>query len=104
MKKTGIILLVVALILALTNPDKDDFKDFVTQNIQKELVKKGKNDQVSQIFKPLADGLAQLGGSLSSAFAHRENYYLFSIFTLGPENEPDAPRYLGIGTQFFRLN
>ncbi len=104
MKKTVIILLVVALGLALTNPDKEDFKEYVAKNLQKELVKKGDKDAVSRIFKPLADGLAQLGGSLSSAFAHRENYYLFSVFTLGPDGEQDVPRYLGIGKMFFRLN
>jgi len=104
MKKSGFILLLIVLGLAITNPDKDDFKDFISKNIRKELVENSKDDRISNVFKPLADGLAQLGGSLSSILTHRKNYYLFSIFILGPEDEPDAPRYLGIATQFFRLN
>ena len=104
MKYTGIILLIVAFVLAVTNPDKEDFKEFMKEQINKELVNKTEKDEVSKIFQPLAEGLAQLGGTLSSAFAHRENYYLFSVFTFGKDNDPDAPKYLGVAKQFIRLN
>ena len=106
MKKTGIVLLVVAAILYVTNPDKDDFKEYMAEKIKEEIAKETKDEgDVATIFKPFAEGLAQLGGALGSAFAERHNYYLFSIysFELPSDKNQETKRFLGIAKQFIPL-
>ena len=107
MKTTGIIMLILAAVLFATNPDKDDFKEYMAAKIKEEIVKETRDKgEVAGIFKPFAEGLAELGGALGTTFTERDNYYLFSIYTFQlPSNPDEKPvKFLGIAKQFIELD
>ncbi len=109
MKKSLLIgLLFLTAFLYVTNPDKEDFKEYIAARIEREIQKEtSPGDQTAEIFKPFAEGLARLGAGLGATFSRRDNYYLFSIYTLDlpdPEGGRQAAwKYLGIAKMFIPL-
>ncbi len=98
MKKVLIALGIIAFLLVVTNPDHDDFGDWIQKRVEKEIQKEiGKDLGKDNPFTDLIKGAAGLTKFISKA-ATRDNYYLFSVYTLGKD------KFLGIGGQFVPLN
>lgn len=98
----GIILL--AALLAITNPGPSDYERFVDDVVAGILLTEAAS-------LPGGSGLAALGGALASRLARRhterDNYILFSIYTLdmGVVGLSEQEwRFLGIGTRFIELS
>ncbi len=98
MKKIFIILGILALFLLVTNPDHDDFGDWVQKQVEKKVQKEiGKDLAQDKLFKDFLKGTAGLT-KLISKNATRDNYYLFSVYHLA------GNKFLGIAGQFIPLN
>ena len=92
MKKAGLILIILLAFLFFTNPDQEDFKEYV-QKIAVEEVEKE-----AGVSNPLIEGMvATLSTVVADAYV-REDYYFFSIYKLGDH------KILGIAKQFISLN
>ncbi len=102
--RTLLLLLLVAVLLAVFNPGREDFQAFV-------------RDQAGEMIRGqvggggLGDALSGLGGSLAASnlnrVTRRDNYYVFSLYTIdldGPAGEANEWRFLGIATQFIELH
>ncbi len=98
------ILLVMCLgILFLSNPDMNDFREYVEEESRR-MIQEGVN------APGLGDALSQAGSQLAEAFVDnmtkRNNYYIFSTYEidLTPRNRSDEPyKFLGIGGSFINL-
>ncbi|WP_433946182.1 hypothetical protein [Paenibacillus sp. SN-8-1] len=73
------ILIVIAIILAATNPSKEDFTEYVVDHIN---VSSSSNNA-------FAAGMTNLiGKPILSAMTARDNYTLFSVFTINDGMHP----------------
>lgn len=104
MKTLIVVLVIVAALLAFTNPDEQDFRDHTERVIANELATSTPNI-------PGGDILGRVGGMVAGELAAdaftRKNYFLFSIYELdlnARNMAVDKWRFLGIGTQFFELD
>ncbi len=105
-------LLIVALFLLFTNPDRNDFRDFIENTIV-ERSRKAENG------KPLlAEFLARPASWLANELTVRKNYVLFSIYEVYSEDvhieieegnlktEPAGKPsiiFLGLGDRFVKI-
>ena len=99
-----LLLAVLAVGLALTNPDRDAFADFVEENVADQLA-------TETADLPAGDLLGDLGGLAASrivrSLAHRDNYVVASVYTLdldGRTREANDWTVLGVGTLFIELH
>ena len=86
-----ILILVAATFLAITNPTKDEFISWGVQEMQAE----SETD-----LEKIIEGV--VGEQVLKVKSTRENYVIFSIFTVD-SGEEDI-RYIGILEQFFQIN
>lgn len=86
----------VALVLALLNPNMEDFSAYIENEVKTEATQ-----DVNDDLKPLAELLA---GGTARTFVNlgytRSNYGIASVFYLGTKDNP-RKRFLGFGKQFF---
>ena len=94
----------IAFILALTNPSRDAFADFVEENVAEQIASEA-------VDMPGGGILGDLGGLAASRIARnvarRDNYVVASVYTLdldGRTSEAKDWTFLGIGTQFIELH
>jgi hypothetical protein len=95
---------IIAIALVLTNPGPDAFERFVEETVAEVLAA-----ELSDL--PAGPLVGQMGGALASRLARRytvrDNYLLFSIYTLelrAAGITTDDWRFLGIGTAFIELD
>ncbi len=98
-----LILILIAVLLAVFNPDESDFKAFVRDK-SGEMVGE-------QVGGRLGDVLGSLGGGMAAdavlRVTRRDNYYVFSTYTVdldGPAATGNEWKFLGIATQFVELH
>jgi hypothetical protein len=97
--------LVILVLLFATNPGPASFREFVADRA-------GEIVQSSRVNLLPGGGLlgslgAGLAGRIASEFAHRDNYFLFSIYTLdfdGPNRRGQEWKFLGIASRFVELD
>ncbi len=97
------VLLVVTfgIFLAVTNPSTEDFKDYLKEEMFREYKEEQKSGGI--LGDLLAKGASAIIAELASATTQRENYYLFSIYTIQIDTSKSR-KYLGIAGQFIPLN
>ncbi len=103
MKFLPVLLLVgAAVALALSNPQMDQFQDFARERSEELVLRETGDTNVGRF-------LANVGGGLAGAFVdditERNNYVLFSTYTIGSndDGDNDSWRFLGVGGQFIEL-
>lgn len=101
MKRFGsvIVALLVAILLAITNPTINDFHDYLKVQIGQSLNRTGSQDALSSAMNTFATWAATEYGTQT---AQRKDYVLFSIFTANLDGRKDQ-RWIGIGKQFVAL-
>ena len=99
MKKLIAFVLIVAGVLAYTNPGMDDFAEY-TRDISQEMIREEVGDNA------IGRAMAQFGSSLAGDFANqateRRNYYVFSTYAIGGEDP--AWKFLGVAGRFVQLD
>ncbi|MEM6785830.1 MAG: hypothetical protein AAF624_19080 [Bacteroidota bacterium] len=94
--RTFFFLVVIAALLALSNPTMDDFSDFAGDTVAAEITRDGPG------WAGALGGLA--AGALVDRATERNDYLLASRYTLELGDDPDeAWVFLGIATQFVEL-
>ncbi len=101
--RTLLLLILVVALLAISNPDKDDFAEFAREESAELMA--GQTDGV------LGGALGRLGGDLIGSqvgrFVSRDNYLVASVYTLdldGPNANAQDWRFLGVAGQFVELS
>ena len=100
-----IILVIIGVVLLVTNPTKIEFEGFVSTQISANMP--SKNQPGDRFTNQLVGGLVS---KLASEATQRDNYYLFSMYTVdlamlrffNPELPPSV-KIVGIGTKFIPL-
>ncbi|SHK62401.1 DUF4359 domain-containing protein [Rhodothermus profundi] len=98
-----VLLLTVAGVLYLYNPNLQDFQEYVRTQASTHLQRELGNTALGQAFTRAGSDLAAL---LTRKATRRDNYYFWSIYTIDPDGddgEQDYWRFLGIGGQFFLI-
>ena len=105
--RTLLLLVIAVVLLAVFNPDTDDFRAFVRDNAG-ELIE---GQTRTRIGGDAARVLGDLGASVAVGPAmrvtRRDNYYVASLYTVdfdGPVGTDNEWRFLGIATQFIELH
>lgn len=99
------IIFIIALGLLVSNPDKQDFVDFMKTELSKKL---DKNNSTNVNLNRITTGIA---GFLLNEFVDRKNYYLFSIYKInqppffgGSKNDSTDKEFFGIAGTFLPLS
>lgn len=92
----GVVIFAILVILAFTNPDMDEFREYFKQEMVNEV------DSDSPWIDTLADMLEKPIWKFLEPYTDRDNYLLFSIYKL--EFEDESMVYLGILDRFYRLD
>ena len=104
MGRNSLTILLIAgltIMLAITNPSTEDFKDYLKEEMFSQYKEEHKSGGI--LGDLLTKGIAGIAAELASATTQRENYYIFSIYTV--QLDTSKPRkYLGIAGQFISLN
>lgn len=89
--------------LVLTNPGLDAFSAFVEDRSARILQRETGNSPVGRAIAGAGAGLA---ASFVDRVSQRQNYFVFSIYTIDLDGTPnDADwRFLGVGRQFIELD
>jgi hypothetical protein len=87
---TIIIVLLLALAMAITNPGKDDFITWAVEEF-----KENSNSELEALLGGV------LGRPVLTVATTREDYFIFSIFTV--EQTDEAAIFLGVFKQFIKL-
>ena len=102
--RTPILLAVIALVvLFLFNPEMADFQIFAEEQSERLLQQQTGDSDLGRVLSGLG---SRLLGSNIHRFTERQNYGVFSIYTidLGGDEEPEKEwRFLGIAGQFLEL-
>ena len=99
-------LVIVLGILAVFNPTREDFRAYAQERMADTISDRARaagGGLFGDIGGAIAGGLA---GSLASNAAQRDNYYVFSLYTIdldGPSRDAEEWRFLGIAKQFIPL-
>ena len=104
MRTLAALLLLAALVLAVLNPDRAAFQTFAEAQSERLL---RQETGASVLGRALAGAGARLAGSYVGRRAERQNYLLFSTYTVdldGPEQEAGDWRFLGIAGCFVELH
>ncbi len=103
--RTGLVALTVIVIaLAIFNPGMDQFRQFVRQRTELAIEEETGG---SMLGRALSGAGASLAGDYVDRVTERENYYLFSTYTIdldGAQGENQEWRFLGIAGQFFAVD
>ena len=96
MKKLFWLVLIIGLVGAfMTNPNKDDFQDFLTLQYTKELKNMSDNEALMSL-------LASPAAFISSLSLKTEDYKLCSTFTI-TNFKGEEEKYLGVYKTFIKL-
>jgi hypothetical protein len=96
MKKLFWLVLIIGLVGAfMTNPNKDDFQDFLTLQYTKELKNMSDNEALLSL-------LASPAAFISSLSLKTEDYKLCSTFTI-TNFKGEEEKYLGVYKTFIKL-
>ena len=99
--RTGLVALTVVVIaLAIFNPGMDQFRTFIRQRTEVAIQEETGG---SMLGRALSGAGASLAGEYVDRVTERENYYLFSTYTIdldGSAGEQNAWTFLGIAGQF----
>jgi hypothetical protein len=96
MKKLFWLVLIIGLVGAfMTNPNKDDFQDFLTLQYTKELKNMSDNEALLSL-------LASPAAFISSLSLKTEDYKLCSTFTI-TNFKGEEEKYLGVFKTFIKL-
>ncbi len=101
-----VLLLVAAVALFVTNPDEDDFEAFVEDVVSEQVEGAAGLATGGVLGGVLGEVGGMLTGRLARRYADRDNYGLFSVYTLdfdGRARDEEEWRFLGIGSVFVEL-
>lgn len=98
MKRPLILLVVLLVLLAVTNPDRHDFKKFVEDRLNKAY---SESASAERLGEKLGLQTSRLASSVVDGMTEHKNFLLFSLFEI-PLVEKEY-KYLGIGTIFIPL-
>ena len=90
-----IILIIICLGLYITNPTRDNFKVFVEENFRRELA------DDNGLTRFVSGTIASMTGKLASTISTREDYYLFSIYSLKIRDE--EMKFIGVFNRFLPI-
>jgi hypothetical protein len=96
-------LLLIGFALFVFNPDEDDFAAHVEKRSGEFFSSKVGDTKLSEILSDLGAGVTK---ALAGHVTERNNFFLFSIYTIdldGEEADEDEWRFLGIATKFVTL-
>jgi len=96
-------LLVIGLGLYMFNPDEEDFAQHVETRSGEYLSTQAGDSRLGQV---LADLGADVTKALAAHVTDRQNFYLFSIYTIdldGEEADEEEWKFLAIATKFITL-
>ena len=103
MRILGLLVVVGAVVLAALNPGMNDFEGFAQEQSER-LIRRETGD--SELGKLLSGVGSRLAGSYIDRITERQNYVLFSTYTVdldGPERDEEEWRFLGIADRFVVL-
>jgi hypothetical protein len=99
------VIFIIALGLLVSNPDKQDFVDFMKTELSKKL---DKNNSTNVNLNRITQGIA---GFLLNEFVDRKNYYLFSIYKINrppffgaSKDDSTDKEFFGIAGTFLPLS
>ena len=98
-----LLLILVAVLLAIFNPDMNEFKTFVRDRA--ELLLQRETGE-SALGRALSGAGAGLVGEYVDRVTERTNYFVFSTYTIdldGPDEDGEEWKFLGIAGQFLEL-
>jgi len=102
MKWIGILVVVAAVALAVTNPSMDDFSTFISE-YSEDVIEREVGD--SAVGRAIARFGSSLAGDLIERATERNNYVVLSTYAIGDNDESGDPwTFVGIGGQFLELN
>lgn len=94
---------VASFVLTALNPGMEEFEDFIAEQSE-EVVRKETGN--SALGRALSGASSEIARAYIDRIADRENYLLFSIYTVdidGRERSENDWRFLGIADRFFEL-
>ena len=97
---TLLLLAIIGLLLVITNPSPEDFKDYLKEHLYNEFKKEQQSGGI--LGDLLAKGVAGISAELASSTMRRENYYVFSIYSVKLDTAQER-KFLGIAGQFVPL-
>lgn len=102
--KTGLVAAVIAVVaLAMFNPGMDDFATFVETQTE-DIIIAETGDTV--LGRALSGAGSKLAGDYVDRITERENYFLFSTYTIdldGTESDDEEWKFLGIAGRFVEM-
>ncbi len=99
----ALLFLLLGGFLATTNPDDDAFAEWIRERVEARLQDETGDGTLGRI---LTDMGASVVSGIASRAAERENWLLFSVYTidLGADGRPDDEwRVLGLGGRFWQI-
>lgn len=103
MRTALVVLLLVAIALAWTNPEMDDFTVFAQAQSERLLLQEAGEGAFGQFLSGLAGTLT---GQYVDRITRRANYVVCSTYTIdldGPDADAEEWRFLGIAGRFLVL-
>lgn len=103
MRFLGLLLIIAAIVLGVLNPSMDDFERFVADHSERLIQEEAGHSEMGDWAAGVGAGLVE---RYLNRVAERENYVLFSTYTIdldGPEQDEEHWRFLGIADQFVEL-
>jgi hypothetical protein len=98
MKKLLLVVVLLAVALYATNPDKADFIEWAQEKLQERLEGDAEEGSLGAV---LGDVMGNLGGKMAAGITTADNYYLCSVYTVDMGKEDY--KYLGIFKIFIPL-
>ena len=98
--KTIFFLVLIAILLAVFNPDMENFMAFVREQSEV-IIRQQAGD--SALGRALSGAGASLAGDYVDRITERTNYFVFSTYTIdldGPDEEGGEWEFVGIADQF----
>lgn len=100
MRSTAVVVLLLAILMAVSNPSVLDFKNyFQAQMAEQAQQSVSGTDGLSVAFRSFA---TYLGTEYAAATVHRKDYLVFSVFTLEDPNGREY-RWVGVLKQFILI-
>lgn len=103
MRTLVLIVLFVMVLLFISNPDMEDFKEFVERRSEQILQTRTGDSELGRMLSDIGSSVA---GGYVDRITERRNYFLFSTYRIdldGPDSTENEWRFLGIGGQFIEL-